>query len=364
MTDWQKIPKAPYYVEVYEGKYKTSYRVNFRGEGLNVRGNLEGFTSRLKDVDAKELKAIIREADRRIGEAKYGKKEKPKSEARCEDLCDELVAFKRTKSKSTYNQAETLFRLHIKPFLNEHCPYAADLNATTWLMFKTDYRTKNPKGQLFNLWKMMVQLYRHAHEKGILPRQIRLKFDEGREDFRERGHVIPDEEFLKLIENANLTWRDRSILQRFTGMRPGEVRALRKDCYDRGTRTISLKKEDTKTRKARSFVVSDPAVIEVLERRHKSDSPYFFHNERDHSRPMDKHLNGWKSALRRAELNPRYTPHDLRHTYLTHVFKSSENPAVICYQAGLSLEEAQKTYLHFTAKDTGGIAAIAGGGLK
>jgi integrase len=377
VTDWAKIPKAPYYLEIREGKYRTSYRVNWRAEGHNLREILEpSYSSR--DEALKDLKSAIKRADRRIADVRFGEKEKPKEYVRTEDLCDEIVRLKESKDPATYKQAELFFRLHIKPFLVEHCPYASELNATTWLKYKNAIRLKDPTVSLFNHWKFFVQLGKYAFEKGLIPAKLKLEYNEKREDFRERGLVISDDDFQKIlaaatpkylgkIERIHPKWRDRIVLQRGTGMRPGEVRDLQADRVTIGTAVdgrrcarISLRQEDTKTRQARSFVVTDPAVLEVLERRlARAEGPYLFPSETDPGKPMAASLNGWKAILRRAGVNPNYTPHDLRHTYLTKMFKTAANPALICFQAGLSLEEAQKTYLHFTADDTFALAESA-----
>lgn len=161
------------------------------------------------------------------------------------------------------------------------------------------------------------------------------------------------------MEHANQTWRDRVIIQRYTGMRPGEVRRLRKSRVNFTSGEIHLLGRDTKTGTGRSFRLP-PQALTILKRlKLVSDGPFFFPNECDSNRPMTPTMKSWHSAWRRAGIDNGYTPHCLRHSYLTEMFKNGQNPALICYAAGLSLEEAQKTYLHFTAQDTLGIADAA-----
>jgi integrase len=356
MTEWRKVEKAPYYLEIWEGPYRTSYRVNWRGEGHNLRKRLDGEFRTWKDA--------LKLADRLISEARFGKKSGPKNLVRSEDLCDEIVKLKESKAPATYQQTEIFFRVHIKPFLNDHCPYAADLNPTVWLNYKNALRLKNPTVRLFNHWKFFTMLFRYAHEKGILPAPVRLAFSEEREDSRAKGHVIPDEELERLTVAASKVWRDRIVVQRRTGMRPGEVRHLRKDrirVVDGGV-VVILHKEDTKTRTAREFMVTAPDAVEVLVRRSfTGDGAYLFPMETDKDRPMDKHLNGWRAALKKAALNPHYTPHDIRHTYASRMFQRTRNHVALCYQLGMSIEEAQRTYIHISLQDTGALADIAAG---
>lgn len=359
MTEWKKIPKAPYYLEIREGRYKTSYRVAYRGEGHDLRQNLKG--------EFKNWKDALKVADKLISEARFGKKAPPKSAVRTEKLCDEIVKLKESKAPATYQQAEIFFRVHIKPYLNEHCPYAADLNATVWLNYKNALRLKNPTVRLFNHWKFFTMLFKYAHQKGLIPAPVKLEYSEEREDFREKGYLIPEAEIDRLIEStSSKAWKDRITLQRRTGMRPGEVRNLRKDRVrftDKGT-IISLRKEDTKTRQARAFLVTATDAVSMLKRRVvKVESPYFFPMETDKSRPMDKHLAGWKAGIKKAGLNPKYTPHDLRHSYASVMFQRTKNHAALCYQLGMSLDEAQETYLHLDETHTEEIAELASDGV-
>ena len=61
MTDWEKVPKAPYYVEVYKGPYRISYRVNYRGKkGVRCIKWLDEKFSHAKPT-SDQLKEIIAE---------------------------------------------------------------------------------------------------------------------------------------------------------------------------------------------------------------------------------------------------------------------------------------------------------------
>lgn len=293
---------------------------------------------------------------------------------RSEDVCLELVRLRKAKAPATFEQIESMMRVHLIPWLNRNCPYAAGVNSTHWDQYKSDLRLANPDVALFNHWKFFGMFAKACFEKGLVKSKLRLEFDEKREDQRERGQVIPDGELELILEYANRTWRDRIRLQRLTGMRPGEVRRLRRDRVDLQTGVVSLRAEDTKTRVARSFTVPVEA-LEILRARAASvaaGSEFFFPARGNPTRPMDRSLTGWESAIGAANeairkavegsgiepslIPTSYTPHDIRHTWLTIMFKGTTNPALICYYAGLSIDEAQKTYLHFTAADTVGIA--------
>jgi integrase len=341
--------KPSAHLEVRTGIRKISFRVNYRQHGIKLRQVID------EDLDLEDWQRASKLAEEMIYKARFGDGPKDKDLTRSEDLCDEIVKLKESKSRATYEQTEIFFRKHIKPYLNDHCPYAADLNATVWLNYKNHIRLQNPKVTLFNHWKFFTMLFKYAHEKGILKAPIKLSYDEEKEDFRATGMVIPDEHLKKMIANANTTWRDRMILQRFTGQRPGVIRKLRKDQVNLETGHATVQKEDSKNRRKYSFYMPGPC-LEILRRRAAGDSPYFFPSLKTPTQPMDKHLTGWYGALERAGIREEYTPHDLRHTFLTEKFKKTDNPALVCYQCDLSLEEAMETYIHFDAEDTRVIA--------
>jgi integrase len=202
-------------------------------------------------------------------------------------------------------------RKHLKPFLNGicsyssncefsiylesgACPVAADLNVTHYLAYKTHFRKHRPRGALFNHWKYWTMLFTHAFNKGLIKAPVKIEFDEEKEDFRKRGQLIPDALFKAIIVSANRTWRHRAVVGRLCGQRPGVVRKLRKDQVDLSTGLMRVEKADSKNRRAYSFYLPPAAVRELQAQAERyPDSPYFFPNELDHSKPMDKHLKGW-----------------------------------------------------------------------
>lgn len=380
-SDLPEPKRAPYYLEIRDGKRKTSYRVNYRGEGLDLRQVLRG--------EFKSWKGALAEADRLIGVAKYGPAAQaganPLELVRCEEIGAQLIAESAGQDESTIDGKTRIIEKHLLPWLNEHYPYASSLTVDTWPQYKLFKRGIDPTVALENHVKYFRMIARRVFERGILKQKIRVTFNVKKEEFREKGHVIPAEHLdamlkacEKVIDDAgkctfagNAVWRDRVILQRDTGMRPGEVRRLAKSRVRFAERdgrryaVIHLLEEDTKTHREREFEVHSARAVAVLWRRCGS-SPFLFPMSTDPMRPMDKHLKGWHAMLKRAGvilgseehpvILPHYTPHDLRHTYATEMFKLCKEPAVLCYQMDLSLEVAQDVYLHFNAADTAKVA--------
>lgn len=361
---WRKIEGAPQWLEFRIGKRKRSYRVNYRAEGIYLVDTLKGDYGdqwRKAKKDAEDMIARARTS---------GVAEDPEM-VRCEDLLDEMVAIVESKADATYKQKEIMSRVHFKPWLNANCAYAKDLNPTVWDLYRAFKRRQNPTVTLKAHAEVFGGLVAYASRKGVLKRGFAIDYDRERDDFKEDGMVIPKADLVAMLKAKPRppepgkpypyakavyyfeAWRDRIILQRSTGMRPGEVRLLKKDrvviVNDRAV--IRLRKEDTKTRQARSVPVAHPLAVEVLKRRMEGISSFLFPQREDQTQPMAANLKGWYLILERAQVNMAYTPHDLRHTYLSDMFRNSNNPALICHTCGLSLEEAQKTYLHFSEED-------------
>lgn len=361
---WEKIDGAPHWLEIRHGKRKISYRVNYRAKGVNLVRTLDG--------DFETWRKAEKAGDKLITQAKTAGVPLSPDLIRCEDLLDEQVEIaKASRAEATYKQKEIMVRVHLKPWLNANCAYVKDLNATVWDLYRAFKRRQNPNVTLKAHAEVFGGLVAYACRKGILSRGFVIDYDRERDDFAEDGMVIPKEDLVAMLKAKPLppkpgkpypyakaiyyfeSWRDRIIIQRATGMRPGEVRLLKKDRVvvvgDRAV--IRLKKEDTKTRQARSVPVAHPGVVEILRRRMEGESPYLFPQREDQTQPVGANLDGWYLILERAQVNMAYTPHDLRHTYLSDMFRNSNNPALICHTCGLSLEEAQDTYLHFSEDD-------------
>jgi hypothetical protein len=355
-----KTRGAPEWLYQRHLKHSSGFWIRYRKGGVRLEEPLKGDSSKAAAECGQDLLA---KALRTNTEGKHV------ALVRCEHLCDEIVSLKRGKSASTHEGNEIMSRVHVKPYLNDFCPYISDLNSATWEHYKVHKRLENPTVALFNHWKFFLNLGKYAKQKGLITERIAFSFDAEKEDFREEGMIIPEEHFSLIVKHANQVWKDRAVMQHDTGMRPGEVRRLQKDRVEflGDHAIIRLRKEDTKTRTAREFIVRSIRVLEVLRRRMGLESTFFFPSRSAPEEAMDKCLKGWQGAIARANeefkeagkplMPTRYTPHDLRHTYATREFKrSNAQTAVICFQLGMSLEEADKTYLHFKAADTAELA--------
>jgi integrase len=366
MSRWQRVRDQPDFIGKPDSRRppdwlysrtgkrgRTSFRVDYRRDGIELQKKVPG---------AEDWKEATRLGERMIFETKHGTKPTSPALVRCADLARQIIDSKRTLAPATFEQTETFFRLHLLPFLETHCPYARDLKPEVWEHYKREKRREHPEVALFNHWKFMSMLRRRAHKQGLIA-EFTFDFDEKSEDSRREGLVISFDDFAKMLAAASPEWRDRLILGRRTGMRPGEPRCLKVDRVDFDRKTISLKGKDTKTREARTFIVESEDVWVILRRRAKvsidSGSPYFFPSESNPSKPVGRSNRGWKALLRRARVNPEYVPNDLRHTFITEMIRAGVPLSDIADYVGNSVEEIERTYKHMRVEDTRRVAEAA-----
>lgn len=262
------------------------------------------------------------------------------------ELFPEWLKTKEIKSPGTY----ACYRLgwdHLKYFIEDIGP--EDINETWWEgMFIPAKRAEAPKMKFFNIRKTTRMYLLAMQKQGLIDRLPDL-IDPDPE--LKIGKVFTGDEIKRLLENSTPDLRLQILMAVTMGMRKSEILLLAIDRIDLKRKLISLKAEDTKIRKARTFAISE-TVWPPLEPRLGHPSGYVFPSATGENKPIGKSGNqtSWEGARKRAKVKGRF--HDLRHTFLTMAFKTSTNPALICDYAGLSLEEAQATYLHFDHEDT------------
>lgn len=231
-----------------------------------------------------------------------------------------------------------------------------DLTATWWISeYVPKKRAQAGEGRkFFNDRKWLKSFLIHCRDEGLAPRLPKLADVDPEVD---AGKVYSDGE----LERINMHSKgdlDLQILMALTmGMRHAEVMLLQWDRIDDKAWVIHLRAEDTKIGKARSFAMSDP--VRAIFAGRKRRGPFVFPSPRDHRRSQGEHGNkkAWERCLGKAGVEGRF--HDLRHTFLTRAFKTpGANHALICEYAGLSMAEAQRTYLHVNSEDTRGVANL------
>ena len=286
---------------------------------------------------------------------KYVSKNTNKARLVCSELWPEFLEIKKNKSKATYDSMEIQGRVHLVPFFKDYFPH--EIDESLWSKYVAHAKSNTPGRKLFNDWKYLRGFLRYLFRAGKIPKIHDFKNPDPE---RQRGRVYSDDEIEALLENASEDLRLQILMATTMGMRKSEILLMAWDRIDMKRRVIHLRAEDTKIRKARSFAISDSVHDLLASISHEDRSPYVFPSPVSQDRPVgrDGNKTAWLSCKRRAKVRGRF--HDLRHTFLTKAFKAPINPALICEYAGLSLEEAQRTYLHFTVEDTRPVANLIG----
>jgi len=119
------------------------------------------------------------------------------------------------------------------------------------------------------------------------------------------------------IEAVLANLRDRDVVDFlewffWTGMRPGEIRALTWPAADRETWKLRLHARDSKTGHGRTLALEGElrAIIQRWLRARRLDCPLIFHRR---GRPIGEFRKAWASACKAASVQER-RPSDLRRT--------------------------------------------------
>jgi integrase len=196
-----------------------------------------------------------------------------------------------------------------------------------------------------------------AYEWGKLERPVKITLAKGE---RQRDRVLTDTEWQQYIVECPQPWRDVATIIRGTGMRPGEVFALRwESIYINGAGGL-IQVTDGKTKAARRVLPMVPAVYAALTARHeaagKPEDGWLFpsasregHFNKDTAK--DQHGKALDEANKKAkqnktrELKP-FQPYVLRHTALTMLAQAGCDAFTLARIAGHSSIAITQRYIH------------------
>lgn len=221
------------------------------------------------------------------------------------------------------------------------------------------------KRKFFNDRKWLGMFLKWADENGKAPAGWRKPRLTDPDPERDAGKCYTYTETDALIQHADWLLLPKIIMGLEHFMRRSEVALMEKAWIDRKNRIINLPAYATKIRKARSFPYNDrleQLFCELDEKLAHLGSPFVFPSPKDPTKSIgrDGFATAWSSCKRKADVVGRF--HDLRGTGLTRAFKApGGNPALICHFAGLSLDEAMKTYIRFSIEDMRGVANLVPG---
>ena len=182
-------------------------------------------------------------------------------------------------------------------------------------------------------------------------------------DYKEKT-ILHETEVERLLEIAkgHVGWYDFFYLECMTGLRKGEICALKWSDYDEVNRKLSVRKSatymdgkvtigETKTERSRRNIILPRSVAKMLSERKKSTmSEWIFPSVNDLNKPMNPQTayNKLKSLLREAAL-PDIRFHDLRHTFATQAASSGVDPKTLSAILGhTDASFTLDTYTHVT----------------
>lgn len=275
------------------------------------------------------------------------------------------------KSKGTIDSIDSSFK-NLSSYISDLFPdeLTEDFWLTVYIPRKREEVSKrtgqsNPKRKFMNERKWTLAFLNHLKRQGVLSRVPKLINPDPE---RDRAEVFTEDEFSRLLDNADWSLMAKLVMGRDHFMRRSEVAFLAWDRVDLNQRTIHLRAQDTKIRKPRTFPFNESlgclfAILKAEQVKAGIESPFVFPSpgSPDKSILRDGFNRSWRACKTNAKVSNKKKYHWLRHTGLTLAFKRQRlGAAQICFFAGLSLETAQKTYLHFQTDDLIGIENLAG----
>jgi integrase len=284
------------------------------------------------------------------------------------DIAKETLANYRAKLQKTKIRPGTMAQAEIYVgYLIEEFGllYLDQLTEGVWLRFVAQFQRDKPSQVLENHWKYMGIVMNYAHKCGLAPKPWSA---ENPDPKRKAGRVLSEDEKTALLAVARPNLRDQLVMAMTMGMRLREHLKLSWDRVDFEAKTITLRPEDTKTKKGRVMKMS-PQVYTMLVarkagyyRHRKNSSPWVFPAPGNPSKPMHQNKSAWRTAKDSAGIEGRCRYHDLRHTFLTECAKlvrqGEVSVVLICAYAGLSIKTFERVYLHLNHEDTAAVASM------
>ncbi len=341
---------------IYRGKKKDTYF---------VRREAKGKKPLFKKLRAQSLNFAREEANELV-RIWLGLQPKIRENKLIEDLWAEWVTTKSDRSQGTIDSIFYTGK-HITPFFG--CLLPSEINGDLWEKYILKKRDERSERKFYNEWKWFSEFLSYLHDNGIISKKPLLRNPDPK---TEAGTVLTHDQVLSLLSNSVGDLSLQILMSYTMGTRDNENKCLywtsevngkKRSYIDLKNRSISLRPEDTKIRKGRAFPLSPEALTELSYRKEKSIGLAVFPSKEN---PDERaHRQSLKGSWTRCRENAgvECTFHDLRHTYLTNAFRNAKgliDSLLICEAAGLSIEEAQKTYLHFELEDLRAVATLVG----
>jgi integrase len=211
---------------------------------------------------------------------------------------------------------------------------------------KAEEKGKSLKGSTLN---REIACLKTIARRAVLDRKIDRNPVEGVRMFREtsRNRTLTPEEYQRLLENCSSHYQPVVQVAYVTGMRRGELTALRWDQVDLKEGVITLKPEDTKTNEAREIPLDEDLKDLFRKIPRALGSPYVFNFR-------GKGIKDPKTAFLRACQRANITDfhfHDLRHCAVTNFRKAGVSDSIIMSISGHKTHAVFRRYDRIDRED-------------
>lgn len=220
-----------------------------------------------------------------------------------------------------------------------------------------------PRTKLFNTHKVLMEILRRSHEKGLIKKVPTLELKDGE---AKPPKYISKSEILQIIRFAGRIKpytrgngrASRAESRRHVvpmklwvfmmwkqGARPGEIIQYRYSMinFSEGSHgMLSIPASITKTRRARKIPLN-PKVARILKFLHsRSKNDLIFPSSKNPSVPMAEYKSGWGTVMRRLGLP--YEPYNLRDTFITNALKRGLSSTFVARYCDNSAAIIEKKY--------------------
>jgi len=246
--------------------------------------------------------------------------------------------------RSTYISYQSIVRLHLNPCFGKQ--FLHRITTSDMQKFVSDKITKDKQSpkSVVNILVVFKEMFKHAVIWGYLKRDPSLYVKRLRVEQEEMDFLNP-EEIRLFLENVNPNHYTFFLTAVMTGMRQGELLALRWSDVDWNSNQISVRRSiyrgefvKPKTKNSIRRIVMSPLLRQSLEQHRyfgkHSEKDLIFSNE--NGLPLDPAnlvKREFHPALDRAGLR-RIRFHDLRHTYASILISQGENIKFVQSQLG------------------------------
>jgi len=238
-----------------------------------------------------------------------------------EELSLAVLKTKETKKPTTY----AIFKFQVERIIIPHFGklMPKELTALKWEQFLSDQRKNSRRRHFGGLKRVLINILHVALEEGLIERIPKLKDH----DAEPAPPVyIPDEHVIKIIHKSKGLMKLFVLFMWKMGGRPREVLRYRYSNID-ASGTLSIGRMISKTNRDRHIPMNSTVLRAVNFSKKFAKSDWIFPHPKDHLLPMQNYKTAWNTVMKK--LGYKYTPYNLRDTFITNSLRKGNSAAFI-----------------------------------